>query len=156
MVAKRRPRVRDYAKSPETLESEKLLRTPQWKALNAMLLPKGHMHRCHLCDCANAPADALDHLVPRAERPDLAFTASNLAPVHHKACPACGLFCNSLRGNLSVEAGRRKVQRRKTDTLGLEVHDETESTEGRTWLPGIRGVSQRSRVFSCRGEMFLP
>jgi hypothetical protein len=50
---------------------------------------------CHLCH--HRGADSGDHLQPRADRPDLMYVVSNGRPVHHKACPTCGVRCNIRR-----------------------------------------------------------
>lgn len=69
---------------------------------------------CHLC--YHPGARQIDHLVPYAETHD--DSIENLRPAHGVAksqnnrCPVCNLACNNIRGNLSVEAGRRKIERR--------------------------------------------
>jgi hypothetical protein len=50
---------------------------------------------CHLCH--HGGADSGDHLLTRAARPDLMYVVSNGRPVHHKACPVCGVRCNIRR-----------------------------------------------------------
>lgn len=135
MPASRRDlnRLRNYARSPETIEADKLLRTPQWKRLKGMLIA-GKFAECWLCNCSGvlAPADSLDHVIPRTERPELAFTLSNLRPVHHSECPICKCRCNSIRGMGSPERARRIIDSRK-EKLGLEVRKSPPATEGREW-----------------------
>jgi len=69
---------------------------------------------CHLCD--HPLAEQVDHLVQYAEGGG--DSIENLRPAHGSAntqknpCPVCGLNCNNIRGGLSVEAGRAKIQRR--------------------------------------------
>jgi hypothetical protein len=110
-------------------EADAILSSAQWRAMRATLLPKGHRKECWLCECSAfgspgipaAPADSLDHLVPRSENPGMAFLYSNVKPAHRLKCPACGIACQSVRGNLSAKAGYAKVQRRKQKALGLET-----------------------------------
>ena len=85
--------------------------------------------RCHLCLCLNP--DALDHLIPRNVRPDLALSPGNVMPVHSRRCPHCGIGCNSARGQLDVETARRVIQARKAANLaargiGLDEYGEVE------------------------------
>lgn len=69
---------------------------------------------CHLCYHPGAKQG--DHVIQYAEggTDDI----GNIRPAHGSAgkqknpCPVCGLNCNNVRGALSVEAGRRKIERR--------------------------------------------
>jgi hypothetical protein len=71
---------------------------------------------CHLCD--HGGARQADHLESVADRPDLAFSLPNCRPAHGapgNPCRECTLlagkpvYCNQLRGPMSVERGRRLI-----------------------------------------------
>lgn len=88
---------------------------------------------CHLCD--HPGSRQVDHVVIHAEEQDNSLP--NLRPVHGSSglyqknpCPVCGLNCNQLRGGLSVEAGRAKIQRRMAGK-GLEAPAPPD--QGREW-----------------------
>ena len=50
--------------------------------------------------CGHDGADAVDHKVPVALRPDLEDDPTNLAPAHHFAeCPECGKKCNRVKSD---------------------------------------------------------
>jgi hypothetical protein len=74
---------------------------------------------CHLC--YHPGAKQADHVV--VDYP-LDSSVENLRPAHGSAgkqknpCPVCGLNCNQVRGSLTAEAGRRKIQRR-IEAMGL-------------------------------------
>lgn len=56
--------------------------------------------RCHLC--RHEGAESADHLITRSEllrigRPELMYAVTNGRPVHHRACPVCGVACNTRR-----------------------------------------------------------
>lgn len=83
---------------------------------------------CHLC--GHPGAKQADHVVAYAEGGD--DSVSNLRPAHGSAgkqknpCPVCGINCNNVRGALSLEAGRAKIQRR----MGEKPEPKD---EGREW-----------------------
>lgn len=81
---------------------------------------------CHLC--GHGGADSADHVIPRSEDPDKTYDASNLRPVHHKPCPACGIRCNVARNNMGVEAAKKKIARLQ----GLS-DDRPADDDGRDW-----------------------
>lgn len=85
---------------------------------------------CHLCN--HGGADSADHVIPRAEDPGKTYDASNLRPVHHKPCPACGIRCNMVRGSLSVTAARNKVKRIQQQR-GTEPEVTAPAEDGRPW-----------------------
>ena len=50
--------------------------------------------------CGHDGADAIDHKVPVALRPDLADAPTNLAPAHHfEPCATCGIKCNRVKSD---------------------------------------------------------
>ena len=60
--------------------------------------------------CGHEGADAVDHKIPVALRPDLADDLSNLAPAHHFAdCPECGRKCNRVKGDRIVTPIMRRT-----------------------------------------------
>ncbi len=99
---------------------------------------------CHLC--GHTGAKVADHLVPVAERPDLALTASNMKAAHGYLkngggeCAICSaasvargnkvIFCNEIRGALSVERARRIIEAR----TGLPLGSEGQPRGERDWL----------------------
>lgn len=80
---------------------------------------------CHLCE--HPGALQVDHLVPYAETHD--DSLPNLRPAHGTAktqknpCPVCKLNCNNIRGNLSVEAGKRKIAARQGNVTSPVTED---------------------------------
>jgi hypothetical protein len=91
---------------------------------------------CHIC--RHGGARQADHLIPLAERPDLAWELSNCRPAHGmpgNRCPVCGMACNQIRGGLSVERARRIIaertaQRQRTRPQGRPKPD---PAAGRPW-----------------------
>lgn len=91
---------------------------------------------CHLCD--HGGARQADHLVPVTENPALAWVMSNCRPAHGapgNPCPQCGIYCNQVRGGLSVERARRIIAERSgartppnAETPGIRDPD-----AGRPW-----------------------
>jgi 5-methylcytosine-specific restriction endonuclease McrA len=83
--------------------------------------------------CGHPGALQADHVLQYAEGGDDSIT--NLRPAHGTAntqknrCLTCGLNCNNIRGNLSPEAGKAKIQRR----MAKEGFTAPEP-EGREWL----------------------
>ena len=101
---------------------------------------------CHIC--GHSGAKVPDHLVPVAERPDLALDAGNMKAAHGYLkngggeCPVCSpaavarggkvVYCNELRGALSVERARRVIETR----TGLAIARGDGQPRGeRDWLP---------------------
>lgn len=84
-----------------------------WNRVKANVISY-HNGLCGLCD--HPGSLQVDHVVPFAETQDNSI--GNLLPVHGVAknqnnrCPVCNLACNNIRGSLSFQAGRAKVQRR--------------------------------------------
>lgn len=103
---------------------------------------------CHIC--GHSGAGVPDHLVPVAERPDLALAASNMKAAHGYLkngggeCDVCTaaarrlnadakpVYCNELRGALSVERARRIIETRTGLALGRETVSEPRGE--RDWL----------------------
>ncbi len=52
--------------------------------------------------CGHDYSDAVDHVIPRSLRPDLAEVEDNLVPAHHLPCPTCGQRCNRIKGTNTV------------------------------------------------------
>lgn len=85
---------------------------------------------CWICGCPTVPGCTfVDHVEPVAERPDLAWSQSNLRPVHHSNrrkgnCPVCSVQarravnCNGLRQSGSVGRARRKIAEIISDAGG--------------------------------------
>lgn len=51
---------------------------------------------CHIC--GEPGADAVDHVIPLAKRPDL-DVASNKRPAHHDVANSQGIKCNRVKGD---------------------------------------------------------
>jgi 5-methylcytosine-specific restriction endonuclease McrA len=63
-----------------------------WKRVKTQVLATSDI--CYLC--GHPGAGAVDHVISRKLRPDLALEPTNLRPVHGalSRCPVCGLACN--------------------------------------------------------------
>jgi hypothetical protein len=96
--------------------------------------------------CGHAGANEADHVIPVTERPDLSLDASNLKAAHGWPfpCPVCTpaalarggkpVYCNELKGGMSVERARRLIQDRTG--LGLGYPGVAAEAQGeREWLP---------------------
>ena len=60
--------------------------------------------------CGHEGADAVDHKIPVALRPDLEDDPTNLAPAHHFAdCETCGQKCNRVKGDRIVTPIMRRT-----------------------------------------------
>lgn len=110
---------------------------------------------CHLCD--HGGARQADHLIPVTERPDLSWVMSNCRPAHGapgNPCPRCGVYCNQVRGGLSVSRARRIIAERiagqappdaKTP-LNAETPGTRNPDAGRFWLAGQCGAAGPARL----------
>ena len=115
---------------------------------------------CHVC--GHSGAKVPDHLAPVAERPDLALDAANMKAAHGYLksgggeCETCSaaaavhgrgpVYCNEIRGALSVERARRIIEAR----TGLTLVNGSQPQGERDWLarrfrPGRRR-RDRSRL----------
>ena len=53
-----------------------------------------------ICFCGHPGADAVDHKIPYALRPDLEDDPTNLQPAHHDVtCPVCKIKCNRVKAD---------------------------------------------------------
>lgn len=102
-----------------------------WDKIKSNVI-SAHNGICYLCD--HPGAKQVDHLIQYAETQDNSLP--NLRPAHGSSglyqknpCPVCGLNCNQLRGNLSVEAGRKKIAKRMAEN-GFVVQT---PDDGRDW-----------------------
>lgn len=72
----------------------------------------GICHACRAMGCQATGADSADHdPVPRSEceaRGVDVYDMSNLKAIHHKPCPWCGVRCNQVKFNGSMDAFRLK------------------------------------------------
>jgi hypothetical protein len=68
-----------------------------------------HGHICHWC--GHPGAEQVDHLFTVDAFPDLAWTRSNLLPVHGRRCPQCGQGCNTARQAALARGEVRQGQR---------------------------------------------
>ena len=60
--------------------------------------------------CGHDGADAVDHKIPFALRPDLADDPTNLAPAHHFApCATCGHKCNREKSDKLIAPVMRRT-----------------------------------------------
>lgn len=127
--------------SPEAQAEKALYSSQRWLTTKARVLRRDQ-YRCHLCGAGGA--NSADHILSRAEHPEVEFCSmDNLAAVHSypKASPLSPpgkpVYCNAVRGGYSVEYGRRKVAE-KIAAAGGVVHVSPEDTEqpfieGREW-----------------------
>jgi hypothetical protein len=108
---------------------------------------------CHIC--GHPGSNAADHVLPVAERPDLAVTPANLKAVHSASkngggqCPACSvaatvkagkevrIFCNEIRGALSIERARRVIAGRTGLPLATGSSATPHSNGERDWLQQV-------------------
>ncbi|HEY1700787.1 MAG TPA: hypothetical protein VGG75_13825 [Trebonia sp.] len=98
--------------------------------------------------CGHTGAASADHVIPVTERPDLDLAAANLKAAHGYLktgggeCPACSaaasvkagkdvkVFCNELKGGLSVERARKIIETRTGLALGVT---EDQARGERSW-----------------------
>jgi 5-methylcytosine-specific restriction endonuclease McrA len=68
-----------------------------WRRVRALVLSISTV--CHLC--GHPGSGAVDHIISRKLRPDLALEPSNLRPVHGSLsrCPVCRRACNEAKGD---------------------------------------------------------
>jgi 5-methylcytosine-specific restriction endonuclease McrA len=105
-----------------------------WRRIVAFVV-KRDAGKCHIC--GHFGAYSADHVIPDTEggssRPD------NLKAVHGypKACLDCSraagkpVYCNEIRGAMSVDRARRKIEERTGLTLGTQPG--AVQPEGREW-----------------------
>jgi hypothetical protein len=83
-----------------------------------------------------------DHLISVADRPDLAFTLSNCRPAHGapgNPCPVCAradgkpVYCNQLRGAMSIERARRLIAGLTGGARAPETRGKPDPGAGREW-----------------------
>lgn len=105
-----------------------------------------------LCWCGHGGARQADHVIPVAERPDLAWDMSNCRPAHGapgNPCPVCTrecgrpVYCNQLRGPMTIERALRIIAERRAANTPLNAEKPGTPVDGRDagrdWLS--RGVS---------------
>jgi 5-methylcytosine-specific restriction endonuclease McrA len=70
-----------------------------WRRVRVRVLAASDV--CHLC--GHPGAGAVDHVISRKLRPDLALDPTNLRPVHGSLsrCPWCRRACNEAKGDRS-------------------------------------------------------
>jgi hypothetical protein len=106
---------------------------PAWRRIAAYVVARDG-GRCHIC--GHGGAGVPDHLVPVTEQPGLALRAANLKAAHgylkrrDGSCPVCSaasiargggkVYCNEIRGAMSVERARRVIEGRTGLALGGE------------------------------------
>jgi 5-methylcytosine-specific restriction endonuclease McrA len=68
-----------------------------WRRVRAAVLAASDV--CYLC--GHPGSGAVDHVISRKERPDLALDPANLRPVHGSLsrCPWCKRACNEVKGD---------------------------------------------------------
>jgi 5-methylcytosine-specific restriction endonuclease McrA len=68
-----------------------------WRTVRALVLAASNV--CYLC--AHPGSGAVDHVISRKQRPDLALEPTNLRPVHGSLsrCPWCKRACNEAKGD---------------------------------------------------------
>jgi hypothetical protein len=86
--------------------------------------------------CGHLGATSADHLIPVTERPDLALATANMKAAHGwpHPCETCSaaavarggkpVFCNEVRGAMSVERARRVIEMRTGLVLGPKTGGE--------------------------------
>jgi 5-methylcytosine-specific restriction endonuclease McrA len=76
-----------------------------WRRARARVLATSDV--CYLC--AHPQAGAVDHVISRKLRPDLAPDPANLRPVHGSLsrCPVCRRACNESKGDRATLAERQ-------------------------------------------------
>jgi 5-methylcytosine-specific restriction endonuclease McrA len=76
-----------------------------WRRARARVLAASDV--CYLC--AHPGAGAVDHVISRKLRPDLALDPANLRPVHGSLsrCPVCRRACNEEKGERATLTERR-------------------------------------------------
>jgi hypothetical protein len=95
--------------------------------------------------CKHPGANSGDHVIPVAERPDLALVPSNIKAVHAYSrsdpggCPVCStaalarggkpVYCNEIRGALSPDRARRLIEER----TGLKLVNMKAADGEREW-----------------------
>ena len=82
-----------------------------WRRVRAQVLAASDV--CYLC--GHPWSRAVDHVISRKERPDLALDPANLRPVHGSLsrCPWCGRACNEEKGDRrGIDASRPRQSRR--------------------------------------------
>jgi hypothetical protein len=115
----------------------------RWEAFARSVIAE-HAGICHVC--GHAGALQLDHLEPVTERPELTWIRSNCRPAHgvsvrRNPCPVCSpqagrpVYCNQLRGGLSVDRARRIIAEWIEANQGAPPRARTapEPGSGRDW-----------------------
>lgn len=132
---RRRPPARDTGRTRYGAEGS------VWRRIAAFVISRDR-GICHIC--LHNGAGVPDHLIPVAERPDLALDAANMKAAHgylktkDGACPVCSeaagkpVYCNEIRGALSVERARRLIEQRTGLTLGTDAGSQPRGE--RDWL----------------------
>jgi hypothetical protein len=83
-------------------------------------------------------ANSADHIIPVTEAPDREWDETNIRPAHAwpKACPDCSVaagrpvYCNSIKGGMSLERAQRKLREMTRLPIGLEA-EHRRGPEGR-------------------------
>jgi hypothetical protein len=77
-----------------------------WRRVRARVLAASDV--CYLC--GHPGAGAVDHVISRKLRPDLALDPANLRPVHGSLsrCPWCKRACNEAKGDRAGLPGRQQ------------------------------------------------
>jgi hypothetical protein len=87
-------------------------------------------------------ARQVDHVVVTAERPELAWKISNCRPAHgapRNPCLVCSaecgqpIYCNQIRGALSIERARRIIAERAAAATPPERAAPPDRGAGRDW-----------------------
>lgn len=97
----------------------------------------GICHACRAMGCQGTGADSADHHpVPASEceaRGIDWFDNSNLRAIHFKACPFCGVKCNTVKGSGSMDAFRIKWETQTGRQASSQVSSASDTQEGREW-----------------------